>query len=185
MIVLNSEIPDVKIIEPTVYRDERGYFFEAFNVNKFEEAMGFIPQFCQINESFSKKGTIRGLHLQKDPYAQSKLVRVVSGKVLDVVVDCRKSAKTFGQHISVELSSENKRQLWIPPGFCHGFQVLSDFTILNYAVDKSYQPAAEITINCFDETLKIKWKRNLKALMSKSDEQGLSFDKFSNDCLYS
>lgn len=181
MRILDTEIAYVKIIEPTVYEDERGYFFESYNAHKFEQLKGFRPNFCQSNESFSKKGVIRGLHLQKEPHAQAKLVRVVSGEVLDVVVDCRKNSQTFGQHISVELSAENKRQLWVPAGFCHGFQVLSNFAILNYSVDKPYQPTAEITINCFDETLKIKWKRNIKALRSKSDVQGLSFDEFSKN----
>ena len=150
MIVFDTAIPDVKIIEPNIYEDERGYFFEAYNAQKFEELFSITPKFCQINESFSKKGTIRGLHLQKEPYAQAKLVRVICGEIIDVVLDCRHGSSTFGEHVSIILNSTNKRQVWIPRGFAHGFQVLSDTCIFSYQVDNEYCPDSEVTIDAFD-----------------------------------
>ena len=177
MKVFDTEIPDVRIIEPTVYEDERGYFFEAYNAQKFEELMGFCANFCQSNESYSKKGTIRGLHLQKEPFSQSKLVRVVSGEVLDVAVDCRWGSSSYGKHISVILSSENKRQLYIPKGFAHGFQVLSDECVLNYAVDAPYDAPSEIEIDCFDDDLDIKWRACEAIKMSKKDSEARAFSQ--------
>ena len=175
MIVLDTEILDLKIIEPTVYEDERGYFFEAYNAQKFEELMGFCPSFCQSNESASVKGTIRGLHLQKEPYAQSKLVRVVSGEVLDVAVDCRSSSSSFGKHVAVKLSSGNRRQLWIPKGFAHGFQALSDVCILNYQVDNFYSVESEVTIDAFDDFLGINWLTEEQTLLGLKDRNGENF----------
>ena len=175
MRVFDTEIPDVKIIEPTVYEDERGYFFEAYNAQKFEKLMGFCPNFCQSNESGSVKGTIRGLHLQKEHYAQSKLVRVISGEALDVVVDCRRGSKTFGKHIKVHLSSENKLQLWMPRGCAHGFQVISDHCIISYQVDAPYHPESQISIDAFDEVLNIDWQKTLEVQMSPQDKSAVSF----------
>jgi dTDP-4-dehydrorhamnose 3,5-epimerase len=175
MKVSDTEIPDVKIIEPTVYEDERGYFFEAYNAQKFEELMGFCPNFCQSNESYSKKGTIRGLHLQKEPFSQAKLVRVVAGEVHDVVVDCRVNSPSFGKHTSITLTAENRRQLWIPEGFAHGFQVLSDGCVFNYQVTSKYCSAAEVTINPFDETLQVNWVPNIDVVISDKDHTGTSF----------
>ena len=177
MKVFDTGILDVKIIEPTVYEDERGYFFEAYNAQKFEELMGFCPNFCQSNESFSKKGTIRGLHLQQEPYAQGKLVRVVAGEILDVAVDCRPNSGSFGKHVAVELSGENRKQLWIPKGFAHGFQVLSDECLLNYCVDCTRKASAEIEINCFDEYLAIDWNVEIEKIMSEKDQAAKSFSE--------
>jgi len=175
MRVFDTEIPDVKIIEPTVYEDERGYFFEAYNAQKFEKLMGFCPNFCQSNESGSVKGTIRGLHLQKEHYAQSKLVRVISGEVLDVVVDCRRGSKTFGKHIKVHLSSENKLQLWMPRGCAHGFQVTSYYCTLSYKVDAPYNPESQVSIDAFDKALGIDWHKTPEFCMSAQDELAMSF----------
>jgi len=180
MKVFDTEIPEVKIIEPTVYEDERGYFFEAYNTQKFEELMGFCPNFCQSNESSSVGGTIRGIHLQKHPFAQGKLIRVVDGSILDVAVDCRHRSKTFGKCVKVELSSRNKLQLWVPAGFGHGFQALSVFALVNYVVDNPYRPEAEVTINCFDEVLNIPWKNMDTVVLNKKDKSGLSFAEYAS-----
>jgi dTDP-4-dehydrorhamnose 3,5-epimerase len=180
MKVFDTEIPDVKIIEPTVYKDDRGYFFEAYNAQKFEELMGFCPNFCQSNESYSKKGTIRGLHLQKEPFAQAKLVRVIVGEIIDVVVDCRHGSSTNGENINTILSSENKRQLWVPRGFAHGFQVLSEFCILSYQVDTPYEASAEVSINPFDKDLHIHWPNLCNYILSDRDKDGISFSSFAS-----
>jgi len=175
MKVFDTEIPDVKIIEPTVYEDERGYFFEAYNAQKFEELMGFCPNFCQSNESYSKKGVIRGLHLQKEPYAQAKFVRVIYGEIIDVVLDCREGSPSFGDHICIALSSSKKNQVWIPRGCAHGFQVVSDFCIFSYQVDNEYCPAAEVTIDPFDSNLRINWPLKRDVYLNKKDSDGLAF----------
>ena len=175
MRILDTEIADVKIIEPTVYEDERGYFFESYNAKKFEKLMGFCPNFCQANESGSVKGTIRGLHLQKEPYAQAKLVRVISGEVQDVVVDCRRGSKTCGKHIKVHLNSGNKLQVWIPRGCAHGFQVISDYCILSYEVDAPYKPESQVSINAFDPALGIDWHKTPEFCMSVQDKLATSF----------
>ena len=127
------------VIEPNVLKDTRGYFFESFNQNKFNELIGQDIDFVQDNESFSSKGVLRGLHFQTGDYAQAKLVRVIKGKVLDVVVDMRKNSPTFGEHFSIELSEDNKKQLFVPRGFAHGFIVLSDTAIFSYKCDNFYQ----------------------------------------------
>lgn len=175
MRLLDTEIADVKIIEPTVYEDERGYFFESYNAHKFEKLMGFCPNFCQSNESGSVKGTIRGLHLQKEPYAQAKLVRVISGEVLDVVVDCRRGSKTFGKHIKIHLNSGNKLQVWIPRGCAHGFQVISDYCTLLYEVDAPYKPESQVSIDAFDKALGIDWHKTPGFCMSAQDKSAMSF----------
>ena len=175
MRVFDTEIPGVKIIEPTVYKDERGYFFEAYNAQKFTEAMGFSPNFCQSNESRSVKGSIRGLHLQKAPFAQAKLVRVVSGEAIDVVIDCRKGSKTFGKHIQAHLNSTNHHQIWIPRGCAHGFQAISDNCIISYQVDAPYHPQSQISIDVFDEVLNIDWWRISEVQMSPKDKLAVSF----------
>lgn len=174
----STEITDVKIIEPDVFYDERGYFSEVFNHTKFVQTVGLETTFCQINESFSKEGTMRGLHLQQEPFAQGKLVRVLSGKILDVAVDCRLDSNTLGKHASVELSSENKLQLWIPKGFAHGFQVLSQTCLLNYQVDARYAPEYEVSIDCFDPDLNIGWDKSLPIEMSKKDKMAISFSNY-------
>jgi len=175
MRILDTEIADVKIIEPTVYEDERGYFFESYNAKKFEKLMGFCPNFCQANESGSVKGTIRGLHLQKEPYAQAKLVRVISGEVQDVVVDCRRGSKTFGKHIKVHLNSGNTLQVWIPRGCAHGFQVISDYCTLSYEVDAPYKPESQVSIYAFDQALGIGWYKTPEFCMSVQDKLATSF----------
>ena len=175
MRILDTEIADVKIIEPTVYEDERGYFFEAYNAEKFEKLMGFCPNFCQSNESGSVKGTIRGLHLQTEPHAQAKLVRVITGEVIDVIVDCRKGSKTFGKHIKIHLDYAEKLQVWVPRGCAHGFQVKSDYCILSYYVDTPYHPSSQVSIDAFDRMLGIDWEKTPEFLLSAQDKLAMSF----------
>jgi len=157
MLFIPTEIADLVIIEPKVFGDKRGYFFESYKKDLFENNIGSI-QFVQENESRSSYGVLRGLHLQKPPCAQAKLVRVVEGEVIDVVVDARKDSPTFGKSVSVILSSENKRQLFVPRGFAHGFAVLSDNAIFQYKVDNIYSPEHEFGILFNDPYLNIDWK---------------------------
>jgi dTDP-4-dehydrorhamnose 3,5-epimerase len=151
-----TEIDGVYILEPRVFNDDRGYFFEAWKKEDFEEHVGKVD-FIQDNESKSSYGVLRGLHYQKENYSQAKLVRVIKGKVLDVAVDIRKSSPTFGKHVMVELSDENKRQFFIPRGFAHGFLVLSDEAIFTYKVDNIYASQHEASIRWNDEDINIKW----------------------------
>ena len=151
-----TNIEGVYIIEPHVFNDSRGYFFEAWKKAKFEANIGPV-EFIQDNESKSSYGVLRGLHYQKGACSQAKLVRVIKGKVLDVAVDIRKSSPTFGQHVMVELSDENKRQFFIPRGFAHGFLVLSDEAIFTYKVDNAYAPQADAGIRWNDPDLNIEW----------------------------
>ena len=153
-----TDIPDVVIIEPKVHGDERGYFVETFRADKLEAFLGYKINFCQDNESKSSRGVLRGLHYQLHPAAQTKLVRVIKGRVLDVAVDIRKGSPTFGKHVSVELSQENKKQLLVPRGFAHGFVVLEDDTIFAYKVDNFYSPENDRGIAFDDEALGIDWK---------------------------
>ena len=153
-----TDIKDVIIIEPKVHGDERGYFVETFRQDKLEAFLGYKINFCQDNESKSSRGVLRGLHYQLHPKAQTKLVRVIQGSVLDVAVDIRKNSPTFGQHVAVELSAENKRQLLVPRGFAHGFVVLEDDTIFAYKVDNYYSPENDRGILFNDEALAIDWK---------------------------
>ncbi|HIM75052.1 MAG TPA: dTDP-4-dehydrorhamnose 3,5-epimerase [Campylobacterales bacterium] len=155
---IRTEIPDVVIIEPTVHGDERGYFVETFRADKLEDFLGYKINFCQDNESKSSRGVLRGLHYQLAPAAQTKLVRVIQGKVLDVAVDIRKGSPTFGQSVSVELTAENKKQLLVPRGFAHGFVVLEDDTIFAYKVDNYYSPENDRGIAFDDKALSIKWQ---------------------------
>ena len=157
-------IEGVIIIEPTVFGDERGYFSETFRQDLFEDFLGFRVGFCQDNESKSSFGVLRGLHYQLPPFAQSKLVRVIEGKVLDVAVDIRKGSPTFGKHVAVELSGENKQQLFIPRGFAHGFLVLSDFAIFSYKVDNYYSPNHDRGLAFDDQSLGIDWRLPLESL---------------------
>ncbi len=154
---IRTAIPDVVIIEPMVHGDHRGYFVETFRADKLEEFLGFKVNFCQDNESKSSKGVLRGLHYQLAPKAQTKLVRVIQGKVLDVAVDIRKGSPTFGQHVAIELSAENKRQLFVPRGFAHAFVVLEDDTVFAYKVDNYYSPENDRGIRFNDEALGINW----------------------------
>ena len=153
---VNTPIEGLVILEPTVFEDDRGYFLESYNKKKFEEAIGKIS-FVQDNESKSSKGVLRGLHFQKPPYAQAKLVRCIEGKVLDVAVDIREGSETFGQHVTVELTGENKKQVFIPRGFAHGFLVLSESAIFAYKVDNSYAPTHDAGIRWDDSLLNIQW----------------------------
>ena len=157
---IRTNIPDLVIIEPIVHGDSRGYFVETFRQDKLEEFLGFKINFCQDNESKSSKGVLRGLHYQLTPFAQTKLVRVIQGRVLDIAVDIRKNSPTFGQHIAVELSAENKRQLLVPRGFAHGFVVLEDDTVFAYKVDNCYSPQCDRGIAFDDKNLNIDWILN-------------------------
>lgn len=157
MKITTTAIEGVVILEPEVFGDERGYFFESFSQQEFEEKV-CKTTFVQDNESSSRYGVLRGLHFQKPPHAQAKLVRVVKGKVLDIAVDIRKGSPTFGHHVSTELSGENKRQLFIPRGFAHGFAVLSDEVVFQYKCDRYYVPHSEGGILWNDPALGIDWK---------------------------
>lgn len=153
------------IIEPTVFNDSRGYFFESFNQSTFNTLIGQSVTFVQDNESYSTKGVLRGLHFQKEEWAQAKLVRVVKGRVLDVAVDIRKDSPTYGQYISVELTEDNKKQLFVPRGFAHGFVVLSDTAIFSYKCDNYYNKEAEGGIIYNDTTLNIDWELPIETLI--------------------
>lgn len=159
-----QSIPEVILIEPTVHGDDRGYFVETFRQDLFEETLGYKVNFIQDNESKSTKGVLRGLHYQLPPYMQAKLVRVIEGSVLDVAIDIRKSSPTFGQHVSVELTGENKHQLFIPHGFAHGFVVLSDSATFAYKVDNYYAPEHDRGIAFDDIKLTIDWQLPLNEL---------------------
>ncbi|PLY05623.1 MAG: dTDP-4-dehydrorhamnose 3,5-epimerase [Arcobacter sp.] len=167
---VRTSIPDVIICEPIVHGDHRGYFVETFRADKLEEFLGFKLNFGQDNESKSSKGVLRGLHYQLAPHAQTKLVRVIQGRVLDVAVDIRKGSPTFGQHVAVELSSENKKQLLVPRGFAHGFVVLEDDTIFAYKVDNYYSPECDRGIAFDDKAINIDWILNKEELnLSEKD----------------
>ena len=170
-----TEIEGVFVIEPRVFGDERGYFFEAWKQQEFEENVGKV-NFMQDNESKSVRGVLRGLHYQKGEFSQAKLVRVISGRVLDVAVDLRKSSPTFGKYVAVELSDENKRQFFIPRGFAHGFLVLSDEAVFTYKVDNPYAPQAEASILWNDPTLAIDWQVSPENLiLSQKDREATPF----------
>ena len=154
---IRTEIPDLIICQPRVHGDERGYFVETFRQDKLEEYLGYKINFCQDNESKSSKGVLRGLHYQLPPYAQTKLVRVIQGRVLDVAVDIRKGSPTFGKHVAVELNAQNKYQLLVPRGFAHGFVVLEEETIFAYKVDNYYSPENDRGIAFDDIELGINW----------------------------
>lgn len=152
-----TKIEDVIIIEPEVHGDDRGYFLESYRQDQLEDFLGFRVKFCQDNESKSSKGVLRGLHYQLAPHAQTKLVRVIKGSVLDVAVDIRRGSPTFGQHVAVELSAENKKQLFVPRGFAHGFIVLEEDTIFAYKVDSYYSPECDRGIAFDDPSFNIDW----------------------------
>jgi dTDP-4-dehydrorhamnose 3,5-epimerase len=158
-------IPDVFVIEPKVHGDHRGYFVETFRQDKFEAAVGYKVYFVQDNESKSSKGVLRGLHFQLAPHAQSKLVRVIEGSVLDVAVDIRQGSPTFGHHVAVELSGDNKKQMFDPRGFAHGFVVLTDTATFAYKVDNYYSPECDRGLAFDDKTLNIDWQLDAKHLL--------------------
>lgn len=169
-------IPDVVLIEPKVFGDERGFFFESFNQAQFEQAIGKSVQFVQDNHSRSARNVLRGLHYQIQQ-SQGKLVRVVQGEVFDVAVDLRKSSKTFGQWVGEILSDDNKRQLWIPEGFAHGFVVLSETAEFLYKTTDSYAPAHERCMLWSDATLAIQWPVGIQPILSAKDAQGKPFNE--------
>ncbi len=184
MIFTKTAIPEVIIIEPKVFGDHRGYFFESFNQKEFEENIGEI-NFVQDNESKSTFWALRGLHFQKPPYAQAKLVRCIQGKVLDVVVDVRKHSPSYGKHIAVELSEENKKQLFIPRGFAHGFVTLSEEAIFAYKVDNWYAPEYDAGIIWNDPTLNIDWEINPEdVILSLKDQQLPTFKELVTPFVY-
>lgn len=181
MNIIKTDIEGVLIIEPRVFGDARGYFFESYNARDFREQTGLDVHFVQDNESRSSYGVVRGLHFQLPPYSQAKMVRVVEGCVLDVAVDIRCGSATYGHHIAVELSAENKRQFFLPKGMAHGFAVLSETAIFQYKCDEYYHPEAEGAIAWDDPTLAIDWHIDpTKALLSDKDRHHPLFTEFSS-----
>ncbi|ELM3617091.1 dTDP-4-dehydrorhamnose 3,5-epimerase [Aeromonas sobria] len=176
MNVIKTAIPDVLIFEPKVFGDERGFFFESFNHKLFEEAVGYPVTFVQDNHSKSSKGVLRGLHYQLPPHAQGKLVRCVAGEVFDVAVDIRKSSPTFGQWVGVHLSGENKRQLWIPEGFAHGFLTLSETAEFLYKTTNYYASQSEGSVLWDDHNLRIEWPTESQPILSGKDQISPKFD---------
>jgi dTDP-4-dehydrorhamnose 3,5-epimerase len=162
---IRQSIPEVVLIKPQIFGDERGYFVETFRQDLFEKETGCKVDFCQDNESKSSKGVLRGLHFQLPPFAQSKLVRVIEGSVLDVAVDIRKGSPTFGEYVTAELTAENKHQLFVPRGFAHGFVVLSDTAIFAYKVDNYYSPECDRGLAFDDPSLAIDWKLDREELL--------------------
>ena len=178
MEVIRTNIDGVVIIEPRVFKDARGYFFESFSQREFDEKVRKI-NFVQDNESMSCYGVMRGLHFQRPPYTQSKLVRCVKGAVLDVVVDIRKGSPTYGEHIAVELTEDNRRQFFVPRGFAHGFAVLSETAVFQYKCDNFYHPEADDGISIVDDSLGIDWKIDAeKALLSEKDTKHVLLKDF-------
>ena len=177
---IKTEIPDVWVCEPKVFADARGYFMETWRASDFNEHIGHEVNFVQDNQSMSSRGVLRGLHFQKGEFSQAKLVRVLQGTVVDVAVDLRKTSPTFGKYVMVELSAENKRQLFIPRGFAHGFQVLSETAVFTYKVDNIYAPQAECSIRYDDPKIGIAWPitNPQELLLSEKDLQhAVSFDE--------
>ncbi|MDE6532145.1 MAG: dTDP-4-dehydrorhamnose 3,5-epimerase [Muribaculaceae bacterium] len=178
MEIIKTDIDDVVIIEPRIFKDARGYFFESFSKREFDEKVGHVD-FVQDNESCSTYGVMRGLHFQRPPYAQAKLVRCVKGRVLDVAVDIRKGSPTYGKHVAVELSEDNHRQFFIPRGFAHGFAVLSDVAVFQYKCDNYYHPEADGGISILDESLGIDWQIDpANAILSEKDTKHSLLEDF-------
>lgn len=178
MEVKATDIPGLVIIKPKIFNDDRGYFYESYNKQEFDEKVCPV-NFVQDNESKSVKGVIRGLHFQLPPYTQAKLVRCIRGKVLDVAVDLRKDSPTFGKHVAVELSAENKLQFFIPRGFAHGFAVLSDEAVFQYKCDNFYAPEFDGGISILDDSLKIDWRIDkADAILSEKDKKHPLFHEF-------
>ena len=181
MEILKTAIEGIVIIEPRIFRDARGYFFESFSMREFNEKVAPVT-FVQDKESYSSYGVIRGLHFQKPPYTQAKLVRVIKGAVLDIAVDIRKGSPTYGQHVAVELTGENHRQLFIPHGFAHGFSVLSEEVLFQYKCDNYYAPQSEGGILWNDPCLGIDWRIPAeKAILSEKDFKHPLFKDFVSD----
>ena len=178
MIIEETYLKGCYVIEPKIFEDERGYFFESFNQQEFEEKIGEKINFVQDNQSFSKRGVIRALHMQKGEYAQAKLVRVIQGKVLDIAVDLRKNSETFGKHFSIELSEQNKKQLFIPRGFLHGFATLENDTIVTYKCDNYYNNQAEVGVRYDDKTLGINWGLKKDEIIVSEKDKSLNHLNF-------
>ena len=176
---VKTKIPEVVIIEPAVFTDERGYFLESFNKEEFTANIGEV-NFIQDNESKSSKGVLRGLHFQRPPFAQAKLVRCIEGVVIDVAVDIRKGSPTFGQHVAVALSGENKKQLFVPRGFAHVFSVISDFAIYAYKVDNTFAPEYDQGLLWSDKDLAIDWKLKTEEILVSEKDKHLKTLKESN-----
>ena len=177
MVLVKGKIDGLLIIHPRIFEDARGAFYETFNEEKFKEIINYKVTFKQDNESISKKNVLRGLHYQAPPFAQGKLVRVVRGRALDIALDIRKNSPTYGQFEMIELSEENKKQFWIPPGFAHGFVALEENTIFNYKCTNYYSPVSERTIQWNDPILNINWGVNAP-IISEKDQKGLDFATF-------
>jgi dTDP-4-dehydrorhamnose 3,5-epimerase len=176
MKLIETLIPDLKILEPSIFADDRGYFFESYSYQKLKD-LGIDKQFVQDNESKSQKGVLRGLHFQNPPFAQAKLVRVVKGAVLDVAVDIRKNSPTYGQHVCVELSEQNKRMFYVPEGFAHGFLVLENDTIFSYKCSQFYNKESEGSLLWNDEILSIDWRFE-NPILSDKDKIAPNFSEF-------
>ena len=184
MELIKTAIDGLYIIEPRIFKDSRGYFFESFSQREFDEKVGKIT-FVQDNESKSSYGVMRGLHFQRPPFTQSKLVRCVQGAVLDVAVDIRKGSPTYGQHVAVELTEENHRQIFIPKGFAHGFAVLSETAVFQYKCDEFYHPETEGGINIMDDCLHIDWRVPInRAVLSEKDTKYHSLRDFCSPFVY-
>jgi len=180
MKVIDTSIEGLLLIEPTIWKDSRGYFFESYNKNLLED-LGINCEFVQDNQSFSQRGTLRGLHAQSEPFAQGKLVRVICGRVLDVAVDVRRASATFGQSVSIELSGENNLLLWVPPGFLHGFATLENNTIFTYKVSNYYNPAMEVGVRWNDPDLNIDWQlKEDEIILSEKDKALPYFEDFTS-----
>ena len=177
MKVTPLKISDVKLIEPDIFQDQRGFFFESFNQKKFNQAIGEEITFVQDKHSKSKKGVLRGLHYQKSPFSQGKLIRVICGEIFDIALDIRKDSPSFGKWVSQILSAENKKQLWIPEGFAHGFLALSDGVEMIYKTTNFYSKAHEATIKYNDQQFKINWPKNTQYFLSSSDLNADNFKK--------
>lgn len=182
MNIIKPYIKGLLVIEPDIFEDERGYFFESFNEKKYAE-IGILEKFVQDNQSFSKKGTIRGLHYQVGDFSQGKLVRVVSGSVIDYAVDIRFGSPTFGKYIEIELSSKNQKQMWIPIGFAHGFEAIEDNTILEYKCTSFYSKEHERSIIYNDSIINIQWKEQ-NPIVSKKDLKSNYFKDIKKDFFY-
>ena len=185
MDIITTEIEGVFVIEPRVFGDNRGYFFESFNAKEFADKTGLNITFVQDNESKSRYGVLRGLHFQKPPYTQSKLVRVVSGRVLDVAVDIRKGSPTYGKWVSCEMTGENHRQFFVPKGFAHGFCVLSDEAVFQYKCDDFYHPEAEGALAWDDATIGINWPIAIEdIILSEKDKHHPCLNDFETPFIY-
>lgn len=179
MNVIETNLDEVKLIEPDVFHDERGFFFESFNHKKFEECISASVRFVQDNHSYSRRGVLRGLHYQLDPHAQGKLVRVIKGEVFDVAVDIRKTSPTFGKYVAARLSSENNRQLWIPEGFAHGFLTLSETAEVIYKTTNYYSKPFERSICWNDKSIEIVWPECFPLIISDKDRAASTIDSLS------